>query len=716
MKNHELLAPAGNMECLYQAVFNGCDAVYIAGQRFGARKFASNFSDEELIEAINFCHLYGVRVYVTMNTLIMNSEVDDFLDTIRFLHKNHVDAVIMQDFGMICLVREMFPNLEIHASTQANNTSKKTIELFYKLGVKRVVFSRELSIDEIDSIDVPIEKEAFIHGALCISYSGRCLMSSMLGGRSGNRGECAGTCRMPYSLYHDNKLISKDKYLLSTKELNTSSQFDRLMRSSIYSFKIEGRMKGPLYVGFITNFYRKLIDGEEIDFKDYTDKLKTIFNREFTEGHLFNNNDKSIINDSSPNHIGLRIGKAEVYKNKIKITLDKGMSLKQYDAIRFLNSKTGMIVNYLYDKKDNLCSFNDSICYVDNKDMITSTDIVCKTQDSSLDSIYIRKDPIRRVKVNYFVYAHVGEELRIEINDGVNNVSLGGKIVQKSINAPITKENIYRSLSRLNDSCYEIDNITYDIDEEIFISVGELNELRRGIVSELNQKRININNNFIEKKIEFSKINECNSGLLTCSVYNEEQLITCLNIFDRIFVRDINLYNKYSNYNNVYYFNKSCVFDEEFKMNGLVSDLFDFSDGFYGNYELNVTNIYTAYYLIKMNLKSIFLSVELSRDEIVEFIDLFNKKFGKYDFEVLVYGRIQNMIIKGNILEIESDDYKYKLNDTKKRSFPVYYDGDKTHILNYENRELMLYIGCSKRFDFYDESCDYIKNIVNDFK
>ena len=228
---HELLVPAGDMECLRQAVYNGCDAVYLACKSFGARKFAKNFDNEEIIEALKFCHLYGVKVYVTMNTLVKNNEVDTFLDQVDFLHKNGVDALIMQDFGMICLVREMYPNLEIHASTQANISSKEICKLYYDLGVKRVVFSRELSIDEIDNIDVPIEKEAFIHGALCISYSGECLMSSMLGGRSGNRGECAGSCRLPYTLKEGNKIISKNKYLLSTKELNTSSKIDRLLNS-----------------------------------------------------------------------------------------------------------------------------------------------------------------------------------------------------------------------------------------------------------------------------------------------------------------------------------------------------------------------------------------------------------------------------------------------------------------------------------------------------
>ena len=223
MIKHELLAPAGNMECLKQAVFNGADAIYIGCKNFGARKFASNFTNDEVVEAIKLCHLYGVKLYATMNTLVKDSEVDAFLTQIEFLHRNGIDAVLIQDFGMLCLVRKIYPNLEVHASTQANTSSKDTAQLFHSLGVKRVVFSREMSLEEINSIDVPIETEVFVHGALCICYSGCCLMSSQIGNRSGNRGECAGSCRLPYSLEHNGKTIISNKPLLDSKKRMPSS-------------------------------------------------------------------------------------------------------------------------------------------------------------------------------------------------------------------------------------------------------------------------------------------------------------------------------------------------------------------------------------------------------------------------------------------------------------------------------------------------------------
>ena len=242
----ELLSPVGNRESLYQAIHNGCDAVYLGGKKFGARMFADNFAPEDLQQAIRYCHLYGVKIYITVNTIIFDSEIEDFLGYIEFLYVNGVDAVIMQDIGMISLVHKKFPLLEIHASTQTHNHNSEGIKLLKDLGVKRVVLARELSLDEIKNIDVDIEKEVFIHGALCVCYSGCCLFSAMNTNRSGNRGECIASCRLPYELYkNDEKIKTDGNYLLSMKELNTSKYLKDILDSDIISLKIEGRMKSP---------------------------------------------------------------------------------------------------------------------------------------------------------------------------------------------------------------------------------------------------------------------------------------------------------------------------------------------------------------------------------------------------------------------------------------------------------------------------------------
>ena len=727
MIKHELLAPAGNMECLKQAVFSGADAVYVGCKKFGARKFASNFTNDEIIEAIKLCHLYGVKIYATMNTLVKNDEVDSFLEQVEFLHKNGIDAILIQDFGMLCLVLEKYPNLEVHASTQANTSSKETAKLFYKLGVKRVVFSREMSLEEINSIDIPIEKEVFVHGALCICYSGCCLMSSQIGHRSGNLGECAGSCRLPYTLKHNGKMLANNKYLLSTKELNTSINFKELLKSNILCFKIEGRMKSPEYVGFITRFYRNLIDNyEQTNIKEANSQLKTIFNRGFTTGHLFNCTEEELMNTKSPNHIGLQIGKViEVTKDKIKIKLDK--PLNQQDGIRFLNSNKGLIVNYLYNKNKKLVNTASDICYVDNKIGLTENDIVCKTIDYNLNKS-LKELPSRKIPVTITVEAHINKNLSIELIDDQNNkISLQGNIVEKARTEAITQERIKQQISKLGNTPFECQNVRLKCDEEIFISIKELNDIRRSAVEELIHKRQNCKVKFESKNVEFKKIQtkKMTPGIVAV-VKTEEQLLTCLsNNIEKIYTEVKPLYEKYKCKHNVFYKSKRCQLElkDNVYNSSLVSDYFNFSkyEDLFGDYGLNVYNIYTAYYLYKLGLKGVTLSVELSQLEIEQFIRLYESTFKeKSTFQMLCYGRVENMIIKGNILNINKDDYDYCLTDIKSRIFPIFYDGVLTHVMNFEQRQekLSAYLkeNIQIRLDFHKETKDEVYSIIKKYQ
>lgn len=715
MKKHELLVPVGDMECLYQAIHNGADAVYLGGKSFGARKFAKNFTNDELIAAIKYCHLYGVKIYVTMNTLIKNNEVDDFIEQARFLHKNGVDALIIQDFGMICLLREKFPNLEIHASTQTNVSSWDVCKLYHKLGVKRVVFARELTLDEIDNIDVNIEKEAFIHGALCISYSGCCLMSSMLGGRSGNRGECAGVCRMPFTLEKNGKAIQNNKYLLSTRELNTTSKIKELLDSSIYSFKIEGRMKSPLYVGFITKLYRRLIDGEEFDVNLEIDRLKTIFNREFTVGRIFSTNDSEFMNIKSPNHIGLEIGKV-ININKDKITIKLSRELHQGDAIRFSDSNKGFIVNYLYDLKDNLISSSTDICMVDNKVNLNNMGKVLKTQDYLLEKEF-ESITNKKIPISFKVKAKLNESLEIKVTDGENSFMEKGIIVSKAMNSPMMKESIGKHLKKLGNSPFICSCIDIDMDDNIFIPVKSINEMRRNLIEKLVVVRENKKKDFYEKEIIFIKSrHDIMDGKIHCSIFTEEQLNICLELgVDRIYAPRY-LYDKYSDKGNVFLKVDRCLYNisDNLKERNLVSETIE-AENMIGNYPLNVFNIYTAYYLQKYGFSELCLSIELSLEEINEFIRLYKEKFGNYSFEVLCYGLVENMIIKSNILNIEKNDYSYYLKDVHKRKFPVYYDGRITHILNYKSYNFDFFMG-NIRLDFYNEKSSEIINIVKKYQ
>ncbi len=293
MRKIELLAPAGSVESLYAAVQAGADAVYMGGSKFSARAYANNFDDEQLKEAINYCHLYGVKVYITVNTLIKEEEIKEAIKYIGFLYSIGVDALIIQDTGIAKLIKENLPNFEIHASTQMTIHNGEGAIFLKELGFKRIVLSRELSLKEIEYIskDLDIETEIFVHGALCICYSGQCLMSSILGGRSGNRGRCAQPCRLPYTLINEKDDKETKGYILSPKDICNIENMGDLIKAGATSFKIEGRMKRPEYVAGVIRSYRKAIDAainkENFEEEQNKKELMQLFNREGFQRHTF---------------------------------------------------------------------------------------------------------------------------------------------------------------------------------------------------------------------------------------------------------------------------------------------------------------------------------------------------------------------------------------------------------------------------------------------
>ncbi len=716
---HELLVPAGDMESLYQAIHNGADAVYVGLKNFNARHFAKNFDEQELVEAVHLCHLYNVRLYVTMNTVIKDDEVNLFLEKVEFLYKQGIDAIIMQDFGMICLVRQMYPNLEIHASTQTNSSSVESIELLHQLGVKRVVLPRELSLDEIRKINVDIEKEVFIHGALCISYSGNCYMSAMLGKRSGNRGECVGNCRLKYSLKQGNKLLIKDKYLLSTKELNTSSHFNELLESNIDSFKIEGRMKSPEYVGFITSFYRKLIDHEKFCLDEELYKLKVLFNREFSKGHLFKAN--NILNTASANHQGIEIGQVIKVTPK-KITIRLKHELNQEDGIRFFESGKGFIVNYLYDVNGKLVSNTKDICIVDNKINLTTKDRVFKTIDKKLISS-LQKVSEKKIPINMHLIALKNHKLKLTVTDLISEIIVTFGIVEEARTTCTSEEKIIKQLAKLGNTPFYLKGITTNLDNDIFIPIKDLNEIRRLAVTQLIEKRTENKVNFLKKNPLFPKLVTNSHKYLTGTVMTEEQLITCLKLgFKRIYVNDIDLYQKYKYLDEIIYKldRNEFIITKKLQEKNIIGEniLFNKYKNIYGDYFLNITNYYSAYYLLMNGLNVIPVSVELNEEEINKMYYNFKDKFSsEVPLEVLVYGRVCNMTIKGNILNLENNK-AYYLVDSKKNQFPVFHKNNCTYILNSEIKihKYKLDFNYVKRFDFYDETKDQIINIVNKLK
>ena len=632
----ELLCPAGNKESLIAAINSGANAVYLSGKKFGARAFAANFSNEELKEAIRIGKVYGVKIYVTMNTLVKENEVEEFLEQVEFLYSNGVDAILMQDFGMICLCLKKYPNLEIHASTQAHNSSLQGIDFLYKLGVKRVVLPREMSLDEIKLIKTPIEKEVFIHGALCVSYSGRCLMSQVLGGRSGNRGECAGCCRFKWKLYKSDKLL-KEGYLLSMKELNLSEDILRLI-PYVDSLKIEGRMKSPTYVSFITSYYRKILDGEKIADID-RENLQSLFYRGYTKGHLLNN--KDLVNTKSPNHIGLPIGKViDVTDSKITILLDK--ELAQEDGIRFLESGKGLIVNYLYDMKDRLISKGSpkQKIILDNKVGLTTLDTVSLTTNHKLITKF--STVTKKVDIAIKVIAKINEPLEISfIKDNII-IKENGNIVERANSAIVTKERIISQVKKLGNTpfnCHEIDVL---LDDDIFIPMGEINVLRRTLTERLIGKLMM---NFKEPVIKDINLDYINSNDI-----------------------DINNYKSID----------ECQFDIKDRK-GIIHEIIDGREkDFIAASSCNITNSYTAYFLSYYGYKGVFLSTELTDYELNYLVSNIKKKTS---IKLFVENNINNkvMTIKGNILNIDKSN-DYYLVDPKNRKFKVIYDGRLTNI------------------------------------
>ncbi len=356
MLNFELLAPAGNFDCLIAAVQNGADAIYISGKSFGARSFANNFDHEELVQAMDYCHLRGVKVYVTVNTLIADDELEEVEKYLIFLNNIGTDAIIVQDLGVAELAKRVTPELPIHASTQMTIHNSEGVKALEEMGIKRVVLARELSVAEISKISkaTNAELEVFVHGALCMCYSGQCLMSSIIGGRSGNRGKCAQPCRLPYSVNAE----KKSAFYMSLRDLCALENLEELKKAGAVSLKIEGRMKGAAYVAAVVKTYRKYIDNPHGVENEDIDLLNKIFNRGgLTNGYIIGKTGKNMFATDKPDNPYRKnendiIEKLLEYKNeeKIKLGLNCDVVIKdgEYPKIKFYCGNIEII--YIYEK------------------------------------------------------------------------------------------------------------------------------------------------------------------------------------------------------------------------------------------------------------------------------------------------------------------------------------------------------------------------------
>lgn len=638
----ELLAPAGNMEALKAAVAKGCDAVYLGMQKFGARAYSSNFDTESLTEAVSYAHLRDVKIYVTMNTIVFEDEIEDMKKQLYLLNEIGVDGVIVQDLAVFNYAVQNFEDMETHCSTQMGIDDLAGTLLFKELGADRVVLSREVSIEKVKEIKriAKIPLEIFVHGALCVSYSGNCLMSGLIGYRSGNRGRCVGSCRKPYELIDSTTGESLGRsYLLSTKDLNTIDYIDQL--KEIDSLKIEGRMKEPAYVANVVSKYRAALDGT-VTGSDKEDLQKT-FNRTFTKGYLFHEDPKDLSNIDRPNNFGYEIGRITgPYNGMYEITLDR--RLNQNDIIRIDHSgeDVNLSVVKLYDREGMLINRAEEVCYIRIKEKLSAGDVVYKTKDYQFYN-ELEKDPkdeFRRFPLNLKVYAYPGASLVIDAEGlGVNFLYDSGEVLEEAKNNPTTREQVVKQLSKLNDTVFTLGDVEFE-EYNTFIPVKMLNNARRAIVQALYEAKIASKARRTripeaKEKIAFEK----RKPYLTASVATKAQYDACVKCgikeiyFDNIIRRNQITYEEkegellIGGYGGIYYYKNR---------NPFITD-----------YSLNVVNAESCYELFRLGAKRVTLSYELNKKQLGDLINAYYEQNEGYPaLEMVVYGRAPLMFTK----------------------------------------------------------------------
>jgi len=675
MKKVELLAPAGSLESLYAAVQSGADAVYLGGNKFSARAYASNFDKKTMKEAIEYCHLYNVKVHVTINTIMKEKELKEACKYAEFLYNVGVDALIIQDIGLASLLRKKLPELDLHASTQMTVHNVEAALFLSKLGYKRIVLSRELSLKEIKYISktLPIETEIFIHGALCICYSGQCLMSSMIGGRSGNRGRCAQPCRLPYEIANKQDGSKYKGYILSPKDMCTIENIEEIIESGASSLKIEGRMKRPEYVAGVVSEYRNVIDNFYQDGKKLKDlsymegskkRLLQLFNRQgFSEAYLYKNKGKDMMSYSFPKNTGIEIGKVNSDKT-ILLTED----ISKGDGVRI--GAGGFTISKLVKLgKETTRAYKGEKVKIFPANY-KSGDRVYKTSDSiqleKLEKIY--KDHYgRKINLCLKIQFEVGKPVILHCDYDKNDFKVEGQIVEEALKQPLSKERICKSLNKTGNNIFRFDSIEFEIFQPGFLPISDLNEIRRRLLDEIKQyilnknKKNSISNEKIyeepELKNNFHKV--CLPPKMVFVSTNDQLKAVmesgfeyiCINPFKQIKINNLNhleskkIYIKIPNIVKSEFNYIERFIDENLdKIEGIVTANLGIISKFrnklniLGDYKLNITNSCTLDFYSKITNGSC-LSVELSKPEINELI-----KNSSFKAQMFVYGKVELMV------------------------------------------------------------------------
>lgn len=647
----KIVAPAGNIERFYSAISATADEIYLGLKGFGARRNAENFTVEELKKAIDYAHLRGSRIFLTLNTIMTNREIELLYPTLKDLYNYGLDAIIVQDLGYAEYLHKNFPSIEIHGSTQMTVANYYEINYLKELGFKRIVLPRELSFEEIKEIrkNTDIELEVFVSGSLCISFSGNCYMSSFIGGRSGNRGMCAQPCRKEYKTSCGEK-----SYFLSPKDqLYGIDEIKKLQEIGVESIKVEGRMKDVSYVYETVSYFRNLING--IDKEENTHKL---FNRGYSKGYFYDN-DKTIMNRDYSYNMGEKIG--EVVGKSIRLDED----VVSGDGITFVSKDYknlgGTYINKIAYKNEKLVlNFPDGTKYIFRNYNKRLNDEISKKLKST----------DKKLEVNFDFTAKLNEKLNLKIyledkngNRILNLEEISETLTQKAQKRAISEEDIKEKLSEIGDSEFTVKNIKIDIDKNIFIPLSELKNLKRNAVEKFREKilsyfRRDLDSELKENNQEYFKLeiekDEPKDLEIRVIVSNEEQKNFLENIKNEYNIKEI--------YYRTYDIAKQSKLSQHNLNNKLASNLYELLENKNSdvmlNWNMNIVNSYTINVLEKIKkLESFIVSPEINFSKIRELGKTRLKK------ALLIYSKLKGMTIDIDLTDNKNEVITNKEND-----------------------------------------------------
>ncbi len=680
MKKTELLAPAGNMESLKAAAAGGCDAVYLGLQVFSARAQAGNFTHEEFIEAIRFCHIRNIRIYVTVNTMLYETEIENAIKEIDFLYKHDVDGVLIQDLGLFHYVRQCYPDLEVHCSTQMHIHNLAGVKMMMEEGASRIVLARETPIEIVrEACKTGAEIEVFAYGAICISYSGQCLMSASIKNRSANRGLCAQCCRLRWSDSHGKK-FKEGEYLLSPKDLNILDRLPELLDCGVASLKIEGRMKRPEYVYLVTKTFREAIDayyaGKPYQVsEERMTQLKLMFNRGFSHGHLFHDDTAARMSQYRPNHFGMTAGTVLKYENG-RVLVKLQMPLYQHDGLRIINEPydTGLTAVRIY-KNEKLVSSADpgDTVWLDckAKPHPKKGQKLQKTSDTKLlsaigEAIADGRAPL---PVHIAYTAMQGQPLQITITDpdGFSASAESEFICQKAQKAPVNEETFERQLVRLNEPAYTAAGVQGNTDG-VFLPLSVINETRRAAVEKLNDCRALRHIRREPLPYDFALKQPDTSGLKRIIIKNDTQEYAFADVIGReLFETEVVEENRTE---------VPLLHDAVLNQ---VADLNSAGDKCIGGMNLNIANSYAVAYLLSKGLCACIFSSEAQDLQISMTLEAFKKRYGFVPAVYkLVYGKRTLMYIKDGFLASEKPA---SIADYHENIYDLSYNNGKVEIL-----------------------------------